>query len=388
MVRRHRLAIGAGLLLVAALAVLFTLPTLVDRAANRVWGPAPAVSARAAALHRSLWIADLHADTLLWQRDLNHEHDYGHLDLPRLVRGNVALQAYSVVTKTPRDLNITRNGADSDNITLLSMAQRLPPATWFSLMARALYQAGQLQDSARASGGRFRVITSATELRAFVAARQRDATLSAGWLTLEGAHALEGQLANLDLLYRAGYRMAAPTHFFDTELAGSAHGLGQGGLTPLGRQWVVAMEQRHMIIDLAHASPATIDDVLALAQRPLMVSHTGVRGTCNNQRNLSDSQLRRIAAQGGLVGIGFWDTAVCGKDVTAIAAAIRYAVGLAGVRHVAYGSDFDGAVGTAIDAAHLASLTQALLAAGLSVADIRLIAGQNVLDFLLKNLPP
>lgn len=378
-------AAGAALLLSGA---FLSAPNLVDRQINTLHpqtGEAP--GAAALALHRSLWIADLHADSLLWQRELNQPHHYGHLDFPRMISGNIALQAFSVVTKTPRGLNIDSNSDSSDNISALVIAQRLPPATWTSLMQRALYQAGRLREQAQASGGQVRLIGSRAQLRAFIAAREKQPTLAAGWLTLEGAHALEGDLSNLDQLYRAGYRMAAPTHFFDTELSGSQHGLKKGGLTPLGRRWLAAMEQRKMIVDLAHASTATIADVVSLATRPVMVSHTGVRGTCANGRNLSDGQLKQIAAQGGLVGIGFWNTAVCGNDVAAIARAIAYTVKLIGVDHVAYGSDFDGAVTTAIDAAGLPKLTQALLDAGLSEAQIRRIAGGNVRDFLLKNLP-
>ncbi|APA70023.1 dipeptidase [Janthinobacterium sp. 1_2014MBL_MicDiv] len=363
-------------------------PGLVDRQMNQVYPYSAKAPSRATlALHQRLWIADLHADSLLWQRDLNRSGKHGHVDFPRLQQGNVALQAFSVVTKTPRKMNIERNGSDTDNITALVVAQGLPPATWNSLLARATYQADELRRLAGKSDGKVSVIGSRAQLRSFIAAREKDPALLAGWLTLEGAHALEGKLDNLDTLYKAGYRMAAPTHFFDTELSGSQHGLKKGGLTPLGRQWLRAMEQRRMIVDLAHASPATIDDVLGLAQRPVMVSHTGVRGTCANGRNLSDGQLKRIAAQGGLVGIGFWNTAVCGKDVAAIARAIKYTVKLIGAEHVAYGSDFDGAVTTAIDAAGLPRLTQALLDAGLSEAQIRRIAGENVRDFLLKNLP-
>ena len=362
-------------------------PVLVDEHFNRVHPPSgKAPSAATTALHQSLWIADLHADSLLWQRNLNRDSQRGHVDFPRLQRANVALQAFSVVTKTPRKMNIERNGSDTDNITALVVAQGLPPATWNSLLARATYQAGELRQQASRSDGKVRVIGSRDQLRSFIAAREKDPALLAGWLTLEGAHALEGKLDNLDTLYRAGYRMAAPTHFFDTELSGSQHGLKKGGLTPLGKQWLRAMEQRKMIVDLAHASPATIDDVLTMAKRPVMVSHTGVRGTCANGRNLSDAQLKRIAAQGGLVGIGFWNTAVCGKDVASIARAIKYTVKLIGAEHVAYGSDFDGAVTTAIDAAGLPRLTQALLDAGLSEAQIRRVAGENVRDFLLKNL--
>lgn len=363
-------------------------PVLVDEHLNRIHPPSgKAPSAGTVALHQSLWIADLHADSLLWQRDLNRDSQRGHVDFPRLQRANVALQAFSVVTKTPRKMNIERNGSDTDNITALVVAQGLPPATWNSLLARATYQADELRQQTAKSHGQVRVIGSRAQLRSFITAREKDPALLAGWLTLEGAHALEGKLDNLDTLYRAGYRMAAPTHFFDTELSGSQHGLKKGGLTPLGKQWLRAMEQRKMIVDLAHASPATIDDVLTLAKRPVMVSHTGVRGTCANGRNLSDAQLKRIAAQGGLVGIGFWNTAVCGKDVASIARAIKYTVKLIGAEHVAYGSDFDGAVTTAIDATGLPRLTQALLDAGLSEAQIRRVAGENVRDFLLKNLP-
>ena len=367
---------------------LLSAPVLVDEHLNRVHPPSgKPLSSTAMALHQNLWVADLHADSLLWQRDLNRDSQRGHVDVPRLQRGNVALQAFSVVTKTPRKMNIERNGSDTDNITALVVAQGLPPATWNSLLARATYQADELRQQAGKSHGKLRVIGSRAQLRSFIAAREKDPSLLAGWLTLEGAHALEGKLDNLDVLYRAGFRMAAPTHFFDTELSGSQHGMKKGGLTPLGKQWLRAMEQRKMIVDLAHASPATIDDVLSMAKRPVMVSHTGVRGTCANGRNLSDAQLKRIAAQGGLVGIGFWNTAVCGKDVAAIARAIKYTVKLVGAEHVAYGSDFDGAVTTAIDAAGLPRLTQALLDAGLSEAQIRRVAGENVRDFLLKNLP-
>src|SRR5690606_29247407 len=97
-------------------------------------------------------------------------------------------------------------------------------------------------------------------------------------------------------------------------MGGSAHGVEKGGLTEAGREMVRRMEAKRMIIDIAHASTRTIDDILATATRPVVVSHTGVKGTCDNNRNLSDDQLRAIADKGGLVGIGFWDTAVCGTE--------------------------------------------------------------------------
>ena len=112
--------------------------------------------------------------------------------------------------------------------------------------------------------------------------------------------------------------MMSPSHFFDNDIGGSAAGVHKIGLTEKGREWVRQMEARHMIVDLAHASAKTIEDVLAIATRPLVVSHTGVKGTCNNNRNLSDDQIRAVAAKGGLIGIGYWDTATCGTDARAI----------------------------------------------------------------------
>jgi membrane dipeptidase len=66
------------------------------------------------------------------------------------------------------------------------------------------------------------------------------------------------------------------------------------------------LEARRMIVDLAHAAPRTIDDVVAIATRPLFVSHTSVKGTCDNNRNLSDAQIQAMAQNGGLIGIGYW----------------------------------------------------------------------------------
>jgi microsomal dipeptidase-like Zn-dependent dipeptidase len=176
-------------------------------------------------------------------------------------------------------------------------------------------------------------------------------------------------------------------HFFDNEFAGSAAGERKTGLTPLGKQLVAEMEARHMIIDLAHSSAATVRDVLAAARRPVIVSHTGVKGTCDNNRNLSDEQLTAIAGHGGLIGIGYWETATCGRDAGAIARAIRHAVGVVGVEHVALGSDFDGAVTEPFDTTGLVMITDALLRQGLSDEEIRKIMGGNALRFFRENLP-
>ncbi len=382
------LIVFALLVLVGAGLFFFVVSGEVERRFNRVLTNEPrAVSERARELHRTLFVADLHADSLLWDRDLLERGTRGHVDVPRLIEGNVGLQAFTIVSKTPRGLNIESNRDDTDNITLLALAGRWPPRTWGSLKERALYQAAKLHDHAARSGGRLTLIKTAADLSGYRARRRAGQTLTAGWLGVEGAQVLEGDLANLDAMFDAGFRMMAPTHFFDTEIGGSAHGTEKGGLSALGREWVKRMEARRMTIDLAHASPATMADVLKLATRPVVVSHTGVRGTCDNRRNLSDEQLRAVARTGGVVGIGYWDTATCGTDAAAIARAIRYTSGVVGAEHVALGSDYDGAVTVPFDTSRLIEITDALIAEGFSEPDIRKIMGENVARVLLVNLP-
>jgi membrane dipeptidase len=344
-------------------------------------------SERARALHERLWVADLHADSLLWGRDLLRRSDRGHVDIPRLIEGNVALQVLAVTTKSPRHLNIERNDDRSDDVILLALALAWPPATWRSLLARALHLAGRADAMAGRSEGRFTILRTQADLAAYEAVRHERPGATAGLLSIEGAHALDGDPANVEVVADAGFRMMSPSHFFDNAFGGSAHGLVQGGLTDAGREVVERMEARGMLVDVAHASGPTIDDVLGMATRPVVASHTGLRGACDNARNLTDAHARGIAETGGLLGIGFWPTASGGDDVASIVRSIRYAVDLAGVEHVALGSDFDGAVPEPFDATGLVLLTDALLEAGFNDDDVAKVMGGNARRLLADVLP-
>jgi microsomal dipeptidase-like Zn-dependent dipeptidase len=112
-----------------------------------------------------------------------------------------------------------------------------------------------------------------------------------------------------------------------------------------------------------------------------------VQGTCPGPRNLSDDQLRRIAAQGGVIGIGFFDGAVCGDDVAAIARAFGHARGVVGASALAFGSDWDGSTVTPFDAAGLPRLSEALSSAGFAPGELRQVAGENALRVLRQTLP-
>lgn len=370
-----------GIAIVLSL-VFAKLPVIVDKRFNPVIHPPPyPVPPRVTQVHNNLLIADLHADSLLWGRDLSQRHQRGHVDLPRLQEANVAIQVFTVVTKVPSNLKLEQNNPNSDDIIKLALVQRWPMATWNSLLARALYQAEQLQQLAR-SHNQFRLLKTQADLQTFMEDRQQQPQLTAGILGLEGAHALTGRLENVERLYEAGFRMLGLAHFFDTEVGGSAHGMEQGGLTDLGRQVVLKAQNLHMLLDLAHSSATVIDEVVALSTQPVVVSHTGVKGTCDNARNLSDQQIQAIARTGGVISIGFWPTAVCGENATAIVRAIRYVADLVGVEHVSLGSDFDGAVSAPFDVTGLPLITAALQEDGFSSEAISQIMGLNTLRVL------
>jgi microsomal dipeptidase-like Zn-dependent dipeptidase len=359
-----------------------------ERRLNPVADPGPYLVPPAAAdLHERLTVVDLHGDTLLLGRDLLARGTRGHVDLPRLVEGNVAIQVFGVATKVPRHLNIERNDDRTDDITLVALGLGWPRATWRSRLARAEHLATRLAAFAAASSGQLTVVRSAADLATFLDRRVTEPGIVAGLLAIEGAHALDGDLANVERLDAAGYRMVGLTHFFDHGFAGSAHGVAKGGLTAAGRDLVAELERRRMIVDVAHASSATIDDVLGVATRPVVASHTGVRAVADNARNLTDDQLRGIAATGGLVGIGVWPTASGGEDAASIARSIAHAVAVVGADHVGLGSDFDGAVPVPFDASGMAVLTAALLAQGLDEATTAAVMGGSA-DRLLRAAVP
>ena len=375
-------------LIIAFVISFFTIiPRYVASSLNPVINQPPyQVSANAKALHEKLLIADLHADSLLWKRDLNQKDSIGQVDIPRLFEGNVALQAFTVVTKSPKNLNIENNDDKTDNIFWLALSEMQPLENLSSLTGRAVFQAKKLHQFAEKNPKLFRIIKTKKDLQSFLESRKTEKILG-GWLGIEGAHALDGKVENIDVLFDAGFRMMSPSHFFDNEMGGSAHGVEKYGLTDKGKEMVRRMEQKGMLVDVAHASKKTLEDVLSIATKPVVVSHTGVKGTCDNNRNLSDEQLRAIAKTGGVIGIGFWDTAVCSEDVKAIAKAIRHTANVVGVDHVALGSDYDGSVKVPFDTSGVSLITEALLNEGFSEDEIFKIMGGNVLKLLGENLP-
>ncbi len=380
-----------GLVALVALAALgyFTVAApLADARYNTVQAEPPyAASARAATVHGGLMVADLHNDLLLWPRNPLTRHDRGHTDVPRLREGGVGLQVFAAVTQVPLGRSYAGTAADApDQIPFLAAAQRWPVRTWTSRLARARHQAQKLR-RATARDNKLMLLRTRADLDRMRARRADDPAVIGALLAVEGLHALEGEVANVDTLVADGYRMMSLTHMFDNALGGSSTGIEKGGLTDFGARVLRRLQAHDVTIDLAHASEALVDDVLARTDAPVVVSHTGVRATCDSPRNLSDRHIRAVAERGGVIGVGLWETAVCGTGVAPIAAAMRHVANLVGTKHVALGTDYDGTVSVPFDATGLPLLTEALLAEGFSPREVEHIMGVNVARVLRRTLP-
>lgn len=284
----------------------------------------------------------------------------------------------------------------ADSVTLLAPFNGFPLAALTSLMARAAHQAHRMTALAARSGGALRLIRDAPALSAYLAERTGclgeagGCQFTAGLLGVEGAHALEGQLSNLDVLHALGFRLMGFAHFADNQAGGSQHGQSGGGLTPFGANLLSRLEDLGWVMDLAHSSEAAVADALAIARRPLLLSHTGAAGHCPSGRTLSDDLLRAVAAQGGVIGVGFWSEVTCGTTVGALADAILYLIALVGHHHVALGSDWDGCVGVppGLDAAGMVQVTAALRARGVAGEALAAVMGGNALRLVKGALVP
>ena len=375
--------ITTGLILAAAYVFGVVVPQT-DAKMNSVTEHAPyTISDKAKTLHNELYIADLHTDSLLWRRNPAKRWERGHVDLPRLQEGGVNFQVFSAVTKSPRGQNFDGNDASApDNITLLTLAQLWPMRTWGSLYERAVFQAQRLQKIESGTSNNIVIVRKASDM-------SQPPGILVTLLLTEGSHPLEGKIENVKRLFNEGYRAMGLHHFFDNELGGSKHGRSHAGLTEFGRKAVLEMKRLGIIIDVAHSSDQTVRDVLELIPDPIFISHGGTVSHCprSANRNLPDDILQDIAARGGLLGIGYFDGAICDISPKGIAKAIIDAVILMGPDAVALGSDYDGSVETSLDTSELAAITHELLNAGMDEELIRKVMGENARTFFTANLP-
>jgi membrane dipeptidase len=325
-------------------------------------------SSEARALHAEYPAVDLHADTLMWSRwvgyDLGARHEpplpraawCGHVDLPRLVEGGIGAQFFGLVS-----LPVSGRGCASV----------------------VDHQIDLLEAQVSATPGRLRKAWTSSDVE-----RCGADGVTAALLGIEGAHALEGDLDQLDHFARRGVRYLGLLHFSANEAGYPAYGWGRRdgeGLTRWGKELVLRCEALSVLVDLAHCNRAGFLEACRLATRPLLVSHTGVLGAHRHWRNIDDEQLRAVAENGGVAGVIFCPRFLGGEGLEPVVRHLKHIIDVAGEDTPALGSDWDGMVVPTrelCDAAHLPLLTDALLAAGLEERTIGKILRKNALRLL------
>jgi membrane dipeptidase len=296
----------------------------------------------------------------------------GSVDLPAARAGGLAAGLFAVFAPSPGDKRE-------------DVPPPLPPERAMPLAAAVAARAFRL---VRAAEGTVRLVRDAADLAACLAGDAFGLVLH-----IEGAEAIDPELEALELWRAAGLRSLGPVWSRPNAFGEgvpfafpSSPDTG-GGLTAAGVALVRRCAELGIAVDMSHLNEAGFwDAARALDGAPLIASHSGVHALCPASRNLTDDQLRAIAAQGGLVGIVF----ACpflradGADdadtpLERLVEHVRYAADLIGVEHIALGSDFDGAtMPSALRSARdLPALVEALRAAGFSAGELAAICHGN-----------
>jgi membrane dipeptidase len=331
--------------------------------------------AEATALHRDAVVVDAHNDLLLLvarRRAVGQAGYFRERWLPELRAGGVDVLVLPVYVEP----EYQPEGALRQTLRLIELAHREAEAAPAEV---ALCTSGEAVDRAVAAG--------------------RLALL----LALEGLPALGTDVELLATFYRLGVRMASFTHFGRTALAdGGAEPTG-GRLTRAGLAAVREMERLGMLVDVSHLNDAGVDQVLEMATRPVIASHSNARALCDHHRNLTDEQLRGIAATGGVIGVNAVRRFVHPQDPTVerVVDHIEHIAAVAGIAHVGLGLDFVREYYAEVYAAYpdlrvegldpratipglatpgdLPALTAAMLRRGIPTEDVRRVLGENFL---------
>lgn len=300
----------------------------------------------------------------------------GHTDLARLKRGMVGAQFWSIYLPGEiRDSGYARVQLEQFDIARRVIAKYPEVLQWTP--------------------------TAAAVRRAFAAGK------IGSLLGLEGGHAIENSLGALRMYYEMGGRYLTLTHnvtlaWADAALDSAKH----GGLTRFGEEVVREMNRLGMLVDLSHVSPGTMSDALNVTGAPVIFSHSAARALVDHRRNVPDSILARLPQNGGVVMVPFvnsfvsaalkaWEDSGAANrkgprphvTIADVANHIDHVRKVAGVNHVGIGSDFDGITETVEgleDVSTFPALFAELARRGWSEADLRKLAGENVLRVLAR----
>jgi membrane dipeptidase len=219
----------------------------------------------------------------------------------------------------------------------------------------------------------------------------------ASMLGMEGGHAIENSLGALRAFFDLGVRYMTLTHSESIDWADAGTGeVLHGGLTPFGEEVVREMNRLGMLVDLSHASPGTMSDVLNVAEAPVIFSHSSARALTDHVRNVPDSILKRMPENGGVVMVTFVPSFINEEvrvyqgprenmpraTLADVADHVEHVREMAGIDHVGIGSDFDGISSTPVgleDVSTYPALLAELSRRGWSEAELRKLVGENLL---------
>jgi len=337
------------------------------------------VSAEAAEIHSSGMLFDGHND-LPWEirdkgkssfaeLDISREQPGLHTDIPRLRRGGLKAQFWSVY--------VPAETAETGDALLQTMQQIEIVRAMLKRYPETFEQAGTAADVERIVG----------------------AGRVASMMGVEGGYSIEEDLANLERLYVAGCRYMTLTHSKSLSWADSATDKPRnGGLTEFGREVIREMNRLGMLVDLSHVSPETMKQALATTEAPVIFSHSSARAICDHPRNVPDDVLPLVRQNGGVIMVNFYSAFIVptaqlkrnkesAGTIHDVVDHIDYLAQHCGVEHVGIGSDYDGVPRLPDQLESVAAyprITQLLLERGYSRAAIHGILGGNVMRVLRR----
>jgi membrane dipeptidase len=308
------------------------------------------------------FLVDLHTDAvyehMCGRKEITRRSDKGHLDLPRMREGGVNGQIFAVWV-SPTELkpgeyyDFALKGADTFDQVCARCSDAIAPAR---------------------TPDEFRQVVATGRIAAI--------------LGVEGGHALEGRLENLDRFFARGVRVLTVTWSNSNELGDSSsdENKSHNGLSPLGRQAVRRMNELGIIVDVSHSADKTVFDILDTSDVPVIASHSGIRARRDFNRNLTDEQIRAIAGHGGVVGVVFLPYFLREPEEKAtiedVLDCIDHICQLVGPDHAGLGSDFDGFGGALPgleDVTKMGLIGAGLRKRGFAEGDIAKITGLNFL---------
>ncbi len=254
------------------------------------------------------------------------------------------------------------------------------------------HEDGAHLDDAEATYATIQAIVAASPVFLPLGSTRAEAGRITSFLSIEGAGAFAADPPAIDRFIARGVRLISPAHAKNTAFSASATGEPVGfGLTALGKAFCARIYDHGALVDVSHVSDAAFADIAAIARAhgaPVVATHSNARALARHPRNLTDDQLRVIGETGGVAGLNFHSPFVTTSGKATIDDVVKQAlhmVKVAGVDHVALGSDFDGGIRAAAgleDASRYPRLSEALVRHGMSAGDVTKIFATNALRVL------